>query len=85
MDHKTYIEHLKSLDKVWFDALRGAGFKKNASRMVHKDSGVSVSRLGFENGYMHRFDGQSIYADTAADVQLVANHVIELTKKELLK
>lgn len=79
-DHTSYIANLKKLDAAWTGALRGAGFTRNGSRMVHKASGVYATRLGLEDGYLHRFDGLNLYADTVEQVEAIAAVLIEKTR-----
>ena len=78
--HSDYIAHLRTLDAAWLDGLRAIGFTKQASRMIHKQTGIVASRLGYDNGYMHRFNGQSVYADTVADVDAVVRQVAAATR-----
>ena len=78
--HSDYIAHLKTLDAAWLGGLRANGFVKQASRMVHKPSGVFATRLGYANGYIHRFNGENLYADTVAGVEAAVQQVVEATR-----
>ena len=75
-EHAQYIANLRTLDERWMTQLRAAGFVRNASRMIHKETGVFATRLGFEDGYLHRFAGKSVYAATVTEVDAAVRELL---------